>query len=114
MKEELKMTTVTVSKLLGEKKVLSKLNRDLRFQLMTLKKQILTSKTTFVIQKTRLKSKIVQLKKQNNELKNNLNTFMFDDDDFISDPETGVVDMTQPQTPEKPKRVCLESQFKKE
>ena len=29
---------------------------------------------------------------------------MIDDDDFIVDPETGVLDLTQPKTPQKPKR----------
>ena len=102
IKKELKMTQTTVSQLLSAKRTLSASNRDLRFQIMTLKKQLLNTNTSFVVQKSKMKTKIIRLKQENDELKHNLNSFMMDD--FFTDPKTGIIDITQPTTPSKPKR----------
>ena len=96
IKEELKMTQMTVGKLLSDKKELSKSNRDLRFQIMTLKKDILKRNQLFVIEKSKLRTKCVLLKKEKQELEKNLKSVILDDDDFFTDPDTGVIDFTTP------------------
>ena len=112
MKEELGMTRTTVIKLLSDKNNLSKLNKEMRCQIISLKKQVLNTNTIFVVQKAKYKTRISDLKKEIHHLKTLLNNFMMDDDDFVVDPKTGVIDVTQdqepPMTPEKPKRsfVC--------
>ena len=101
-KEELKMTRLTVAKLLTQKHDMSKLNRNLRFQLMTIKKELLSLKTSFVVQKSKMKSKIMMLRNENQRLSNDLKSFMTDDGEFMSD-ENGVIDVTSndgvPKTP---------------
>ena len=72
--------------------------------LATTKKQMLKNNINFVVQKSKYKTKISSLKKEIEEMKTNIEDVMFDDDFYIVDPVTGVIDMTQPKTPEKPKR----------
>ena len=102
--EELKMTRTSVTKLLSEKKKLCKSNFELRHQLTIVKKQLLNLQNSFVVQKSKYTTKIRSVKKELKKQKLLLNKFMIDDDDFIVDPETGILDLTQPKTPQKPKR----------
>ena len=95
-------------KVLGEKNQEKQQNRKsartLRFALKNVKQEMLTMKTSFVLQKMNFKKKISSLKKEIIELKDCLKNFMCDDNDFVVDPVTGVIDMTQPKTPKKPQK----------
>ena len=91
-------------KLLSEKKKWSKTFRELRFKLKTVKQQLLKGETNLIEIKMKFKSRIRELKKQITSKDNLLNLFMLDDNDFVVDPKTGVIDLTQPRTPQKPKR----------
>ena len=102
-KDELKRKETHVKTLLSQKKQLGKKNHELRKLLSNAKKQMLENNTAFVVEKSKFKSKIVRLKKEINDMKTYVQEIMYDDD-FIVDPVTGVIDMTQPKTPEKPKR----------
>ena len=101
--DELQRKETAVKTLLSQKEQLGKKNFELRELLSNTKKQMLKNNTDFVVEKTKLKSKIIRLKKEINEMKTSMQEIMYDDD-FIVDPVTGVIDMTQPKTPEKPKR----------
>jgi hypothetical protein len=108
IKVELDITRTTVKKLLSEKQKWSKYGRDLRFQIVVLKKKMLALNTSFIEYKMKCKERMNELKKEIRAQKKVLDMFMLDDDDFIVDPVTGVIDMTQSQpqpiTPQKAKR----------
>ena len=99
------MTRLTVVKLLSDKRQMGRSIKDLRFQLMNIKKEMLKMKTCFVVQKTKMKQKIMNLKKDNLNMKKDLKVFM-NDGVYLSD-ENGIIDVSndddQPQTPEKGK-----------
>ena len=98
------MTQTTVSELLAKRRKLSELTRDLRFQILNLKKQMLNNNSVFVKQKSKLTTENNRLKKEINVLKGQLNSFMMDDFDFVTDPDNGIIDITQPTTPQKLKK----------
>ena len=91
-------------KLEKEKQQLRTCARELRSKLKDQKKKNLDLKSNFVLQKLELKTKIRVMKNKITELENELKNVMADDIDFFVDPETGVIDMTKPQTPPQPKR----------
>ena len=90
--QELEMTRLTVAKLLSEKKQMGMSMRQMRFQLMTMKKDYLKLKTSYVVQKTRMRSKIVMLKKEIKQLQIQTKLFM-SGECYLSD-ENGVIDIS--------------------
>ena len=96
LKQELKMTRMTVAKLIADKKKLSTSLLTQRYQIMTLTKDMLKQQQLFVIQKSKLRTKVCLLKKEKQSLEKGLKVFNLDDDDFVTDPETGVIDFTTP------------------
>ena len=98
------MTQTTLVKLMSEREKNRKSSYHLRCLLKNTKQDLLKMKTSFVLQKAMLQKQIRELKKKIKKMKYTLKYFV-DDDDFTVDPKTGVIDMTQPKTPSKPKRV---------
>ena len=110
LQKQLEMTEMTLLKVLGEKKELleqktkmSKYSKTLRFKIRDSRKQIIDLKSNFVLEKLYFKNKINLMKKEIFDL--TMKTMLYDDNDnqYVVDPTTGVIDMTQPQTPPKPK-----------
>jgi hypothetical protein len=96
------MTRTTVNQLLAQRTKLCTSAYNLRFTIKTTKQEMLKMKTNFIEQKILLKNKIRLLKKDLKNLKRSMGLI---DNDYHVDPETGIIDMTAPKTPQKPKRV---------
>ena len=102
---ELKMTRTTVTKLLAQRKKFRTSAFNLRFIIKNKKQEILKMKTDFVEEKIILKNKIHFLKTKIKNLKCSMGLLFIDDDEYHVDGKTGVIDLTEPKTPPKPKRV---------
>ena len=102
--EELKITRKTVKKLLDDKKKMCQSKLALQKEVRTTNQKLTALQNNYVVQKSRYQTRIRELKTKIREQQKLLNRFMIDDDDIVVDPETGVLDLTQPKTPQKPKR----------
>lgn len=116
LEKELKMTEMTVKTLILKNRKLQKLgekNRSLRGMIAELKKERLITNNDFVVNKAQFRieiedmnEKLKELRKKNDELQKSLNNFVYDHE-YVVDPDTGIIDMTQPQTPKKLKRKSI-------
>ena len=109
LKQELKRTRTALLQVMSEKQQLElkksqlgKYAKKLRSKIIELRKKKLCVTTEYVQKNVALQDQVNKMKKEIKELKNSLKNILFDDNDFVVTGE--VVDLTQPQTPPKPKR----------
>ena len=108
-KKELKRTQMTLMKVMSDNKKLSIKNsqygsyaKGLRLKIADAKKEILAITAEYICKNVKLQNKVVKMKKEIKILKNSLKNVMFDDNNDVVVED--IVDLTQPQTPPKPKR----------